>query len=295
MDQNISPIFRPKTCIQVGILTNIALTVFKFLAGILGFSQAMVADALHSLSDIMTSIVAYAGVCIGEKPADKDHPYGHGNAETIAAILVAVMILAIAVYAGNTALTALIQRNFTRPLSIALFAAIFSIIVKEALYRYTIKVGRISNSPAVIADAWHHRSDAYSSVAALIGIAGAKISFLYLDPLAGLVVSAMILKIGLSVIRANVGIIMDERPEEAFIDNVKQISVGVEGVRRVDDVRVHRRGPDYTIDIEIAVEGEITVAVGHKIAANVRSKLLKKMQNVYDVMVHVNPCKIREG
>lgn len=289
MNNNI--LFKPKTCIQIGLFTNIALTCFKFIAGIVGLSQAMIADALHSLSDILTSIVAYAGIIIGERPADKDHPYGHGNAETIAAVLVAIIIFAIGGYAAYSALSTIIYRHFHTPLTIALIAAVFSIVIKEALFRYTIKVGEVSNSPAVVADAWHHRSDAYSSIAALVGIIGAKISFLYLDPLAGLVVSAMIARIALKVILSNISIIMDEKPHPAFMDKIKTVVREVEGVRRVDSIRVHRRGPTFTIDLEIAVDGKITVDQGHGIAVAVRNRLLAQVQNVREVMVHVNPDK----
>ena len=294
MHEDASGLFKPKTCIQIGLFTNIALTIFKFLAGILGLSKAMIADALHSLSDIFTTGVVYAGICIAEKPADKDHPYGHGNAETIAASLVALIILGIGVIAGYMAVSAIIHRQFVAPLNIALFAACISIVIKEALFRYTIKVGNLSNNPAVIADAWHHRSDAYSSVAALIGIAGAKISFLFLDPLAGLVVSGLIVKIAFRLIRSNIGIIMDERPHQAFINNIKIIAKEVESVRGVDSVKVHRRGSQFTIDLEIAVDSSISVDQGHKIAANVRTKLLKQMQNTRDAMVHVNPYRPKE-
>ncbi|MCQ9208391.1 MAG: cation diffusion facilitator family transporter [Omnitrophica bacterium] len=282
-------LFQPKTCIRIGLFVNIILTIFKFFAGIVGLSKAMVADALHSLSDILTSVVAYVGICIAERPADKDHPYGHGNAETIAAVLVSVMILGIGTYVGITAISDIIQRQFRTPLNIALLAAIVSIIVKEALYRYTIKVGKMSNNPAVVADAWHHRSDAYSSVAALIGIAGAKISFLYLDPIAALVVSALIIKIATRLIRSNIGIMMDERPQAAFIDDLKLVVQETEGVRKLDSIKIHRRGSTFTVDLKIAVEATISVEEGHKIATRVRNNLLNKIKTIRDVMVHVNP------
>lgn len=285
-------LFKPKTCIQIGILTNVFLTIFKFFAGIMGLSKAMVADALHSLSDILTSAVAYVGICIAARPADEDHPYGHGNAETIAASAVSLIILIIGVSTGILATLAIIHRQFRTPLSIALFAAVISILVKEGLFRYTIKVGQISNNPAVIADAWHHRSDAYSSVAALIGIAGAKISFLYLDPVAGLAVSVLIVNIAFRLIRSNIGIIMDERPQVVFINNIKAVAREVEGVKKIDKIKVHRRGSNFTIDLEIAVDRSISVDEGHRIATNVRNRLLKRKQNIHDVMVHVNPNRL---
>jgi cation diffusion facilitator family transporter len=288
-------IFRPKTCIRIGLFVNIVLTGFKFVAGILGFSKAMIADALHSLSDILTTGVVYVGVAIGEQPPDEEHPYGHGNAETIAASLVSLIILGIGAYAGFSAILAIIHRQFKAPLNIALFAACVSIIVKEVLFRYTIKVGRISNNPAVEADAWHHRSDAYSSIAALIGIIAAKVSFLYMDPLAGLVVSVLIVRIAFRLIQSNIGIIMDEKPHTAFIQNIKTIVRETAGVKNIDSLKVHRRGSNFTIDLEIAVESKISVDEGHRIATNVRNRLLKEVQNIYDVMVHVNPYQFRSS
>lgn len=282
-------LFRPKVCIQIGLFSNIALTIFKFFAGILGLSRAMIADAMHSFSDILTTIIAYIGICVGERPADEDHPYGHGNAETIAASLVSLIILVIGVWTGISAILAIIHEQFKAPLNIALLAAIISIIVKESLFRYTIKVGEKSNSPAVVADAWHHRSDAYSSIAALIGITAAKFSFLFLDPLAGVIISGFIISISFRLMRENVGIMMDEKPHPAFINNIRTIVGGIEGVRKIDSIKVHRRGPKFTIDLEVSVDSEISVDEGHRIAANIREVLLSKIQNIRDVMVHVNP------
>jgi cation diffusion facilitator family transporter len=289
MSEKKQGLFTPKRCMQVSLFTNVFLTCFKFFAGIWGLSQAMVADALHSLSDIFTTGVAYIGVCVGERPADEDHPYGHGNAETIAASIVSLVILAIGVTAGISSIQAIVRRQFQAPLTIALLAAVVSIIVKEALFRYTIKVGRMSNNPAVIADAWHHRSDAYSSIAALVGIAGAKISFLFLDPVAGLVVSGFIFRIGFRLIRSNIGIMMDERPQAVFINDIRAVVREVNEVRSIDSIKVHRRGSTFTIDLEISVDGKFTVEEGHEIANVVRTKLFERMKNIREVMVHVNP------
>lgn len=281
----------PKTCIQVGLFTNIALAIFKLLAGIFGLSKAMIADGLHSLSDVLTTGIVYVGICIGARPPDEEHPYGHGNAETIAAGLVSLIIFTIGVFAGVFSGLVIIHRQFRAPLMIALLAAIISIVLKEGLFRYTIKVGKVSNNPAVIASAWDQRSDAYSSVAALVGIVGARISFLYLDPVAGLVVSGFIVKIAFSLIRSNIGIIMDEKPSSTFINNIKVIAQAAEGVKNIDSIKVHRRGSAFTIDMEIAVDGSLTVEEGHRIASQVRDKVLKRIRYTRDVMVHVNPYK----
>jgi cation diffusion facilitator family transporter len=287
-------LFSPKTCTQIGLLANIALTIFKLFAGILGFSKAMIADGLHSLSDILTTGIVYIGICIGEKPADEEHPYGHGNAETIAAGLVSLIVLIVGILAGIFAGLAIVHRQFRLPSAVALLAAVVSIVLKEGLFRYTIKVGKQSNNPAIIADAWHHRSDAYSSVAALIGIAGARISFLYLDPLAGLVVAGFIIKIALSLIRSNIAIVMDERPGLIFINNIKLIAQQTPGVKNIDDVKVHRRGSSFTVDMEIAVDGGLSVEEGHRIASEVKARLLKRLRHIREVMVHVNPRKRTE-
>lgn len=284
-------LFQPRICIQIGLFTNVALTGFKFLAGIIGLSRAMIADALHSLSDILTTVVVYIGIQIGERPADEKHPYGHGNAETIAASLVALIIFGIGAYAGISAVLTIINKQFKAPLNIALLAALISIVIKESLFRYTIKVGRVSNNPAVEADAWHHRSDAYSSIAALIGISGAKLSLLYLDPLAGLIVSGFIIRIAARLINTNIRIMMDERPKTNFINNIKDVVRKTEGVEKIDSIKVHRRGSYFTIDLEIAVDGRITVDEGHRVAANVKDNIRKRIQHIGDVMVHVNPYK----
>lgn len=280
----------PKTCTQVGLGTNIVLTVFKLLAGIFGRSYAMIADGLHSFSDILATGIVYIGICIGVRPPDEEHPYGHGNAETIAALLVALIVLATGIYAGISACMAIIHREPRIPSAIALMAALVSIIIKEGLFRYTIKVGERSNNPAIISNAWEHRSDAYSSVAALIGIAGARFLFWYLDPLAGLVVSVFILRISFHLIRSNIGILMDEKPPLMILSNIKEVVKDVKEVRNIDSIKVHPRGSTYTIDIEIAVDSELSVFEGHRIAAALKARLLKQVQYIRDVMVHVHPA-----
>jgi len=281
--------FKPKICVQIGLFTNIVLTFFKLLAGILGASKAMVADGFHSLSDVMATGIVYAGISIGARPPDEAHPYGHGSAETIAASLVSLVVIVIGVIVGLFAILVLIHKQFTSPLAIALIAAIISIGVKEGLFRYTISVGRKSNSPALIADAWHHRSDAYTSIAALIGIVGARISFLYMDPLAGLVVSGFIIKVGFGLIRSNIDIIMDKKPKKTFINNIKSAIQGVEGVKKIDSIKVRRLGPAFNVELKISVDGMITVNEGHRIASSVKSKLLERFLYIHDVVVHINP------
>jgi len=281
--------FDSKTCTLVGLVTNAALAIFKLLAGIFGFSYAMIADAIHSFSDCFATATCYVGIRIGERPADESHPYGHANAETIAAFLVALTILATGIFVAVEAVQLIFEKDFETPAVIALVAAVMSIVIKEGMFRYTLKVGERNNSPAVIASAWDHRSDAYSSVAVLLGILGARLGFHYLDPVAGLAVSALIIKMSVSLLRSNVGILMDESPEPALMDEIKAAALEVKGTRAVDSLKVHRRGSAITIDIEVAVDSKLTVEQGHRVAAGVRSRLLNEIEHVQDVMVHVNP------
>ncbi len=277
------------TCTLIGLIINLALTVFKLLAGIFGMSYAMIADGLHSASDTVATCTAYLGIKMGNKPADEEHPYGHANAETISALIVALLILGTGILIGGAAIHLILEQDIEEPGNIAIAAAAISIVIKEIMYRYTINVGKRNNSPAVIASAWDHRTDAYSSVAALIGIAGSKMAFVYLDPLASIVIAVMIVFISFKLLRSNVGILMYERPEREFLETIRKTACIVEGVRDIHDIRVHRCGPHFNVDLKIAVDKEITVGQGHTVAGKVRSELLQRVEHVVDVMIHVNP------
>ncbi|HUS04594.1 MAG TPA: cation diffusion facilitator family transporter [Dehalococcoidia bacterium] len=282
-------LFDSKTCTLIGLITNIALAIFKLFAGIFGFSYAMIADAIHSMSDCLATGTVYVGLRIGERPPDKSHPYGHANAETIAAFLVALIILATGTFIGVSAIQLMAHRDLETPATIALIAAATSIVIKEIMFRYTLKVGKRTNSPAVIANAWDHRSDAYSSIGSLAGIAGARLGFQYLDPIAGLVISAVIVKMSLTILHSTIGIFMDERPEQAVLNKISAAVLEVEGIKAIDSIRAHRRGSTFTIDIEVAVDSNITVEQGHQVASEVKNRLVNKIEHVQDVMVHVNP------
>jgi cation diffusion facilitator family transporter len=282
-------LYDSKPCTLVGLGTNIVLAIFKLLAGIFGFSYAMIADAIHSFSDCFATGIVYIGLRIGEKPPDASHPYGHANAEIIAAFLVALTILATGVYVGVSSIQLIAHRHFETPATIALVAAATSIVIKEALFRYTLKVGKRNNSPAVVANAWDHRSDAYSSIAALAGIAGAKMGFQYLDPVAGLVVSAFIIKMSVTLLRPNIGVLMDESLSSAVLDKIKAATLKVGGVKAVDSIRAHRLGSSFIVDIEVAVDSSLTVEQSHQVAEEVKGGLLSEVEHVQDVIVHVNP------
>ena len=284
-------LFDSKTCTLIGIVTNVSLTVLKLLAGIFGLSHAMIADGINSASDSLASVTAYLGIRLGEKPPDQNHPYGHANAETIAAFFVALLILGTGVFIGVSAIEFVAHGYLETPTMLALVAALISIAVKEGIFRYTIKVGQRNNSPAIIANAWDHRSDVYSSIAALLGIIGAKLGFVYLDPIAGLVIAVLIVRVSLKLFRSNVSILMDESPDSSFISLISDTTRTIDGVRTVDCVKAHRCGPVYIIDIKIAVDSWLTLEQSHEISGTVKSQLLKKIRHVRDVMVHVNPYR----
>jgi len=280
-----------QVCTSIGLWVNILLTGFKFLAGVVGHSKAMIADSLHSASDVLATGIVFVGLRISKKPADAKHPYGHGNADTIASFLVALILLLAGLYLGYSAAHVFIHKHFAKPESIALYAAITSIIVKEALYHYTVRVGRRLNSQAIIANAWDHRSDAFSSVPALIGIFVAMRweHLRIFDPIAGSIIAIMIFRIAFHLMHASVDIIMDESPNLVTIQEISRIASGVDGIISVHDVKVHQRGADRTVDIKIEVDGQITVDEGHAIAGRVKASLIESDLRIVDVMVHVNP------
>jgi cation diffusion facilitator family transporter len=283
--------FDGEVCTKIGLWVNILLTGIKLAAGILGHSKAMVADSLHSASDVLATGIVFVGLRISRKPADTKHPYGHGNADTIASFLVALILLLTGLYLGYSALHVLIHGHSVVPGSIALYAAIGSIVIKESLYQYTIRVGKRLNSQAIIANAWDHRSDAFSSVPALVGISIARLwNISILDPIAGLIIAVMIFRIAMRLMHSSVDIIMDESPDKATIQQISKIASDVSGVTRLHEVKVHQRGADRTVDIKIEVDGRITVNEGHGIASEVKAALIESNLRVVDAMVHVDPA-----
>lgn len=284
--------FDGEVCTRIGLWINIFLTAFKLFAGLVGHSRAMVADSIHSLTDVLATAIVFVGIKISRKPADDKHPYGHGNADTIASLFVALILLMTGLYLGYSAVHIFIHKHLEMPGSIALYAALASIIVKESLYHYTIKVGRKLNSQAIIANAWDHRSDAFSSIPALIGIFVARVWNLPIfDPLASLIIAVMIFRIAIHLMHLSFDIIMDESPDLQTLEKITEITSDIKGVVNVHEVKVHQRGPDRTIDIKIEVDGGITVNEGHDIASLVKKSLIESDLRIIDVMVHVNPVR----
>lgn len=271
-----------------GALVNILLSAIKFGAGVLGKSSAMMADAFHSISDLLTDIIVIFTHRIGQIPRDADHPYGHGKAETIGATIIGVAIILVSV--GILAnVWAVIESGLNLiPNWLAAGGALVSIVAKEILFRCTRAAGEKISSPAVIANAWHHRSDAISSIAALTGIIAAMLGYPIMDPIAGGVVAVLIARAGYGILRQGVRDLMDTSLSE---EKVKKISEQIErtpGVLECHDLRTRRIGGDIIMDVHILVDKESSVSEGHNIAEMARRDLIKTWRNIQDILIHVD-------
>lgn len=292
-DKHSHPRGRLETAGRVVVTTialNSILTFFKLFAGFLAGSTAMVADALHSASDILSSVGVIIGIRIARKPRDVSHPYGHDKAESIAAILLASILIATGGGIGWSAVISLFKKSFHVPGAIALYAAIFSIIVKEGMYRYTVFYAKRINSSALAADAWHHRSDALSSIGALAGIGGARLGYTFMDPLAGFVVSVLVLKAGVEVFIKAYYELMDTSASPEMVRHMEDITLSVEGVENITELKTRQHGSGIYVDLKICVDRHIPVYRGHEIAHRVEDAIMERIEEVKDVLVHVDPC-----
>jgi cation diffusion facilitator family transporter len=274
--------------IIIGAVANLLLAAFKFVGGILGNSVALVADAIHSLSDLVTDIIVLFTHRIGQMPRDKDHPYGHGRAETIGAAVIGLFIISTGISVIYETCQAINQESGRTPGVLAIIAATLSIAINEGLFQYTCRVGKATQSPSLIANAWHHRSDAISSIAALIGIIGAGQGFPSMDPLAGAIVGGMIVKVGIDITRQGVRDLMDTALSDEYTKKIHTILKAIPEVLHFHDLRSRVIGGDFLIDLHILVDPEMTVTEGHRVAEIVRRNLIKAFDNIQDVLVHVD-------
>jgi len=280
----------------IGIIVNIILTFLKGIGGILSGSKALIADAVHSASDIVSSVVVLFGVRIANKPPDEEHPYGHGKAENIASNIVALLLIVVGIEMSISSFRVFLGNMPKAPTGIALVILIISIIVKELLFHYKYYVGNKYNSAALISDAWHHRSDSLSSIAAFIGVCAAmlgeafELSYLvYGDAIAGIVVSIIVIKVGYDLAKEASTIMLEKvltkDETKKYIETVKS----VEGIIVIDQLYARTHGSYVIIDIKVAVNPSITVKDGHDIAKKLKNTLIAEHQEVADVLVHLNP------
>jgi len=281
----------------VGSVVNVALLLFKFVAGIVGHSAAMIADAIHSLSDFLTDVIVLVFIRISDKPRDKSHDYGHGKYETLAMMMVGVALLVVAVgilYGGASKIHQWLDgAQLEAPGMLALWAALLSILLKEAVYRYSMVKARALNSQAVEANAWHHRSDALSSLGTAVGIGGAIFfgqRWTVLDPLASCVVGVLIVKVAVGLLRNALGDLLEHSLPDAVEEEILQLVASLSGVVEPHNLRTRRIGNHYAIELHIRMRGDITLREAHDKASEVEALLRRHYGRETHVAVHVEPC-----
>ncbi|MCJ7646123.1 cation-efflux pump [bacterium] len=280
---------KSKIASWIGIWASFFLTLFKIFAGISGRSQAMLSDGFHSLSDIFANLLALTSVKISEKPVDKEHPYGHGKAEAIAALSISFLLFGISIVLAYRALNALFLKIKIVPGLLPLVAALVSISVNEAMFRYTYYIGKKFENLAVLASSYDHRADALSSIPALIGIAGARFGYTFLDPLAGFAVTLFIFGMGIKILRPSLRELMDTSLPEDFIEEIRKVTLSVERVRRIDDIKTRRMGWRNSIDLSVEIDAHLSIEEGHEISNQIEKLLLQKLKNIGNLMIHINP------
>lgn len=277
---------------KISILMNFLLSAFKLLAGILGKSGAMISDAIHSASDVFSTLIVIIGVNISNKDSDDEHQYGHERLECVASIILAIILFLTGLGIGYKGVIKIINREtetFLMPETIALVAAVISILLKECMYWYTRVVAKKVNSGALMADAWHHRSDALSSVGALIGIVGAKLGFAMADSIASIVISLFIVKVAYDIFMDSIEKLVDKSCDINLVEEMKRVILKQQGVIEIDDIRTRLFGSKIYVDIEIAADGNKTLVETHDVAQNVHDAIEREFPNVKHCMVHVNP------
>ena len=278
----------------ISIIINILLAGFKFIAGALGHSGAMISDAVHSSSDVLGSLIVIVGVKMSGKKSDKDHPYGHERMESVASLILAGILAAAGISIGKEALYSVISGEYltsSAPGVLALAAAAVSIVVKEGMFWYTWINAKRIRSGALKAEAWHHRSDALSSVGALIGIGGALLGVMVMEPIASVIICLFILKVALDIFREAVDNMVDHACDAETENAIRACAAGQEGVMGVDVIRTREFGHKIYVDIEISADGSLSLLQAHDIAQRVHDRIETDFPEVKHIMVHVNPAE----
>ena len=277
----------------LGLAANVALTVAKFLAGIFGHSQALIADAVESLADIFSSIIVWRGLIVAETPPDEDHPYGHGKAEPLAAAIVSAMLLLAAGWIAWHSLEGIIEPRVA-PSAWTLILLVVVIVVKEALFRFVLHEAEHVESSAVTTDAWHHRSDAITSAAAFLGIGIALIGgkeYEHADNWAALVAACVIGFNGWRLLRPAFNELMDHAPDQKLIEQIRTVARTIPGVAGVEKMFVRKMGYQFFVDMHVEVDPQMTVEHSHRIGHEVKDKVRAQIPVVRDVLIHIEPVK----
>lgn len=278
----------------ISIILNCLLTLIKFISGVISKSSAMISDSVHSLSDVLSTFVVIIGVKISNKKADSDHPYGHERIECVSAIILSGMLFIIGALIGiNGIKNVTNSSNLVMPGVLALIASIISIISKEAMYQYTIRVSKKINSAALKADAWHHRSDALSSIGSFIGILGSRLGFKVFDPLASVIISLCIIKVSIDIFKDAIDKMVDKSCDKEVIDKVISVIEKNESVKNIDDIKTRQFGNKAYVDVEISVDENLLLKDAHKVAEEIHDSVENEINIVKHCMVHVNPYEVK--
>ena len=277
----------------LGIVSNLALAIFKLAAGIIGKSNAMIADALHTTSDLLSSAVVYVGFKIAETPPDEHHPYGHARAESVAAKIVSIILLFFGVKVFICSLMVILGNKISTPGIIALYAAIISIIVKLVTYKYTLRLGNKIDSTSLKGDAQHHKSDMLSSIAVLIGIGCARISIelWYMDAVAGMIVAGMVIKIGFDMFHRAYDELLDAAPSKDLRNKIEGLIMQTDGVMDFKDLNIRKLGLELHIDAKIKVDRKMSVEESHNITIKIKRDIRKALPNAKSILIHVEPLE----
>lgn len=277
----------------VSVIGNAILSGFKMFAGIVGNSGAMISDAIHSFSDVLTTLIAWIGVKVSKMDADSSHPYGHERLECVASLILGLVLMATGIGVGKVGVENILSGNYETlaiPSSIALVAAIVSIVGKEAMYWYTRYYAKLINSAAFLADAWHHRSDAFSSIGSLIGIGGAMLGFPVMDSVASVVICIFIVKVAYDISKDALVKMLDTSCGEDYEKKLTEDILAQEDVLGVDMLRSRMFGNKVYIDLEISVDGDKSLWEAHEVAERVHKNVEQRFSDVKHIMIHVNPA-----
>lgn len=281
--------------VWISLISNVLLTVMKLVVGLLFNSPVLLADGVHNAGDVIATIAALSSMRISKQPADEDHPYGHGKAEVLASGIVAVIMGLAAVYIGFEAVSAFFEEPSQASI-IALIAAVLSLIWKQALYVYTIRIGKQTNSKGLIATAYDHLADVYASLAAVVGIGLAYIGeayhipyLSYGDPAAGIIVSILVLKLAIEMSLETVGILMDKTVSIEKLNEYAALIQTISQVKRIDRLRAREHGHYILVDVRVSIPGELSIQEGHDISRKIKGAIIDSHNDVDEVLIHLNP------
>lgn len=279
-------------CIRVSIITliiNVFLSFLKILSGIVGKSSAMISDGVHSLSDILSTVIVIIGLRISNKASDKEHQYGHERFENVASIILSFLLFITGMLIGIKSINNIYNKNFIIPTNISLIAAIISILVKEWMYHYTMKTAKKYSSDSLKADAWHHRSDALSSIISLLGIIFTIRGLVYMDLIASIVITIIIIAISIKIFIDSINKMLDKSCSSETEEQIKKVILSVKGVEGIDLLKTRQFGNKIYVDLEINANKNISFEESHKITHKVHDKVEKEIENIKHVMIHINP------